>query len=252
MQLFVRALNSNTLCIKADTVDELKQRLQEREGIPAGYQRLLYGSRQLADGQPLSDFNLEADATVHLVLRLRGGKGGFGALLRAGGKAALTDNFDACRDLSGRRLRHANAEQKLAEWSAEARKRELEKQAKKALKEQEKQARREERSQVDMDDVRVQQSQALAAVQMAVHSSVAASPPKRKSGDGGAAPSKKAKFYAVADDVSSSDLSDSDEEDEVSGDSRLPLSERAARLFLLKDMPLEQLDKKLFAKPVKS
>ena len=35
------------------------------------------------------------------MLRLRGGKGGFGSLLRGAGKQKLTDNFDACRDLQG-------------------------------------------------------------------------------------------------------------------------------------------------------
>lgn len=42
-----------------------------------------------------------AESTLHLVLRLRGGKGGFGSLLRGAGKQKLTDNFDACRDLQG-------------------------------------------------------------------------------------------------------------------------------------------------------
>lgn len=64
------------------------------------------------------------------------------------GRAALTDNFDACRDLSGRRLRHVNADQKLAEWQAEARERELEKVGLKHIKAQEKAAQREARQQV--------------------------------------------------------------------------------------------------------
>lgn len=69
---------------------------------------------------------------VHLSLRLRGGKGGFGSLLRGAATKAgqkKTNNFDACRDMSGRRLRHVNAEKKLEEWRAEAEERKLEKMA---------------------------------------------------------------------------------------------------------------------------
>jgi hypothetical protein len=73
-------------------------------------------------------------------------------LLRAG-RAALTDNFDACRDLSGRRLRHVNADKKLAEWAAEARERELEKLGLKHIKAQEKAAQREARQQVWLQSV---------------------------------------------------------------------------------------------------
>ncbi len=71
-----------------------------------------------------------------------------GALLGAAGRAALTDNFDACRDLSGRRLRHVNAEQKLAEWAAQAKERELEKVGLKHIRAQEKAALREARAEV--------------------------------------------------------------------------------------------------------
>lgn len=74
---------------------------------------------------------------VHLLLRLRGGKGGFGSLLRGPATKAgqkKTNNFDACRDMSGRRLRHVNAEKKLEEWRAEAEERKLEKIAEEFIK----------------------------------------------------------------------------------------------------------------------
>jgi hypothetical protein len=82
-------------------------------GIVQAEQRLIYGGRQLRDGASLHACGLQADATLHLVLRLRGGKGGFGALLRAGARATVSQNTDACRDLSGRRMRHVNADKKL-------------------------------------------------------------------------------------------------------------------------------------------
>lgn len=77
------------------------------------------------------------NATIHLVLSLLGGKGGFGSLLRGAATKAgqkKTNNFDACRDMSGRRLRHVNAEKKLEEWKAEEEERKLEKIAEEFLK----------------------------------------------------------------------------------------------------------------------
>ena len=74
----------------------------------------MYAGKQLEDGRTLVESGVTRDSTVHLVLRLLGGKGGFGALLRSGARASHTQNFDACRDLSGRRLRHVTADEKLA------------------------------------------------------------------------------------------------------------------------------------------
>jgi len=59
------------------------------------------------------------DQTLHVELRgsLKGGKGGFGSLLRSvKPKAQQDDNFEACRDLSGRRLRHINNERRIREF----------------------------------------------------------------------------------------------------------------------------------------
>ncbi len=122
--------------------------LQDREPISSKYWRVVYGGRLLTDDKPLRDYGIETDSTLHLVGQLLGGKGGFGSLLRGAGRAILTDNVDACRDLSGRRLRQANAEKRLAEWAAEARERELEKVALKHVKEQQKATQKEARAQV--------------------------------------------------------------------------------------------------------
>ena len=70
------------------------------------------GARFLADVD-----ELECNASCTLLLALSGGKGGFGSLLRGAAKSArVTTNFDACRDLSGRRLRHVNGEKKIQEF----------------------------------------------------------------------------------------------------------------------------------------
>ena len=82
--------------------------------MPCEDQLLVCGSRQLLDEAPLSSQGVAADSTVHVTSRLLGGKGGFGALLRGQGRdGKITTNFDACRDLSGRRIRHQTAEEKL-------------------------------------------------------------------------------------------------------------------------------------------
>jgi len=60
---------------------------QAKKGGPCQYQRLIYAGKQLKDEDSMADCSLESGSTVHLVLRLRGGKGGFGALLRGAGDA---------------------------------------------------------------------------------------------------------------------------------------------------------------------
>lgn len=101
---------------------------QRQCGIPSCSQGLVYAGKQLEDERLLSSYGITNHATLTLVLRLRGGKGGFGALLRGLGRdGSKTTNFDACRDLQGRRLRHKAGEDKLKEWQAQAKERELEK-----------------------------------------------------------------------------------------------------------------------------
>ena len=122
--------------------------VQASEGVPASQQGLVFAGRQLTDNKSLADYGVGRDATLHLILRLRGGKGGFGALLRGAGRAALTDNFDACRDLSGKRLRHVNAEKKLREWARQSKELKQHLAELKRAKEEEKKAKREEGTQV--------------------------------------------------------------------------------------------------------
>ena len=122
--------------------------VQDKEPAPCTDWHIVYAGKTLFNGKTLEGYGVQQDSTLHLVGRLLGGKGGFGSLLRGAGRAILTDNVDACRDLSGRRLRQANAEKRLAEWAAEARERELEKIALKHVKEQRKATQKEERAQV--------------------------------------------------------------------------------------------------------
>ncbi|KAH9620811.1 hypothetical protein KSS87_015118 [Heliosperma pusillum] len=229
-QIFIKLFDNKTLTLQFPpqipiNFQSLTHQIQSLTQIPQNLQTLTLNGKLLSQITSPT-LKIPNFSTLTLTLPLLGGKGGFGSLLRGAATKAgqkKTNNFDACRDMSGRRLRHVNAEKKMEEWAADEAERKLEKKAEKYLKEMTKKGKggkRDDGAEKYVEMYRLESARCVEEVERSVREAaagMAVSGRKRKGvekkgGDG--VDAKKLKIWKGKRKIGESDSDDSDGDSE--------------------------------------
>ena len=114
MKLIIQNLSTTSIYYFEETSSKTIESLYSDLNLNKNNTYLISSGKILKDNFSLADYD---NKIIEVRLRLKGGKGGFGSSLRLQqATKKQTKNFDACRDLQGRRLRKVNQERQLNEW----------------------------------------------------------------------------------------------------------------------------------------